>query len=128
MQPLHAPVIGSGTATKSMRPIASYLWIMSPFALVLSKSQSKNFLQTGNRRRALETGSNRNRTGAIMTEFPSIDRMNAFAGGSPMANATGIEPLNSATGNVAMIMVVHSLGMSLKAFKTASSISKALSI
>ena len=41
-QPVQAPVNGSGIATKSANPIASYFSIILAFLFVLSKNQSKN--------------------------------------------------------------------------------------
>ena len=49
IEPVHAPVMGSGIITKSINPKDSYFFMREPFFLVLAKSQTKNLLNKGTR-------------------------------------------------------------------------------
>lgn len=111
--PLHAPVIGSGTATKSISPNASYFCMFSDFFLVRSNNQLKNRDQILNFLNLLETGSKRNNAGIIIILLPNTDNQNTLLKDMPKDNPIGIAPLNSDIGNAPRNITMYSLGKPL---------------
>jgi hypothetical protein len=108
--PVQAPVIGSGTATKSISPRNSYFSISSERRLVLSKSQLKNLLNGQKLLKNPETGSSRKSTGTTGIRLPIIEKRIVFFISRPIDKPIGIAPLSSKTGIADMIRTVSSRG------------------
>ena len=101
-EPVHAPVPGSGIATRMHRPSSSYFFSRSSFAAAFfssrDTSRSRNalfFLSHSNARRVKRI---RNGTGK---RFPIIAVINTIQKGRPAATPTGIAPRSSNTGTIA---------------------------
>ena len=70
IQPVHAPVVGKGIATKSVNPIASYLSIIAALFLVLLNNQEKNFSPRGVLEKTSESLLRERRRGITGRRFP----------------------------------------------------------
>ena len=108
--PVHIPVIGRGIDTKSTSPKASYFSMSFAFLRVRAKSQMKNLSMMGSFLKKSDTGLKRSKSGKAGRKFPMTARKNALEGEIPSANATGIPPRSSATGNIETMIVVNSGG------------------
>jgi len=101
MEPIQAPVIGKGTATKSISPTLSYLSIILPCFRVRSNTQSIILLlkPTWLSHPVIESrNSSRKGTGS---KLPTTDRANALCHDIPKRFiATGNAPLSSTTGTM----------------------------
>jgi len=108
--PVQAPVIGSGIATKNIRPKNSYFSIRPERLLVRSKSQWKNLLKGQNLLKNPETGSSKKSIGTTGTRFPIIEKKTTLLISMPIDMPIGIAPLSSKTGKAAIIKTASSFG------------------
>ena len=105
--PVHAPVPGKGTATKSIRPIASYRSTISACCLALLNSHSKNLRINLVLLNFLDIVSNKKYMGAMGRILPNTENKNVSL--TPCFNINmpmGMEALNSVTGRLAKNKII----------------------
>ena len=109
IDPVQAPVMGRGIATKSINPILSYLSIVCPRRLVRSKTQLTTLCPIPTRLTALASDSKNNKSTGTGIKLPRMHKQKALYHG--ILNkfiATGRAPRSSTTGKADITIVISS--------------------
>lgn len=112
IEPVQAPVNGSGIATNSISPIRSYFSMSLPCCLVRWKTQFTSFLPVPILLIMLANDSKKSSSMGTGSKLPVIARQNAqYQGMWKIFMATGRAPRSSIMGNADMMMTISSRAM-----------------